>query len=136
MNQVYTVNPKERFLKLLDHSLSFLTKGNTKKGLTEDMVLEVMPKLITTHLVDMVNEKNHISITAIRRLVNFIRLFRMLIELKPEVSKTVDVRLRRFIDDSNMRDKDHTTALGDLLAFSSVSDSVNFGELLNVYIEE
>ena len=53
VTETYTINPKERFVKLLDHSLSFLTKGNTKKGLTPEMILEVMPKLIITHLVDM-----------------------------------------------------------------------------------
>ena len=100
------------------------------------MVLEVMPKLITTHLVDMVNEKNHISITAIRRLINFIRLFRVLIELKPEVSKTIDARLKTFIDHPDKRVKDHTPALGDLLAFSAVSDSVSLGDLLNFYLDE
>ena len=76
-----TIKPKERLVKLLEHSLCFLTKGSTKKDLTPEMVIEVMPKLIITHLVDMINEKNHVSITAIRRLVNFIRLFRLLIEL-------------------------------------------------------
>jgi hypothetical protein len=134
--ETYTVNPRERFVKLLDHSLSFLTKGNTKKGLTPGMALEVMPKLIITHLVDMVNEKNHISIIAIRRLINFIRLFRMLIELKPEVSKTIDERLKTFIDHADKRIKDHAPALGDLLAFVTVSDSINLGDLLDAYLEE
>jgi hypothetical protein len=100
------------------------------------MALEVMPKLIITHLVDMVNEKNHISIIAIRRLINFIRLFRMLIELKPEVSKTIDERLETFIDHADKRIKDHAPALGDLLAFVTVSDSINLGDLLDAYLEE
>ena len=74
-------------IHLLKHSLCFLTKGSTTKEFTPDMVLEVMPKLIITHLVDMVDEKKHISIAAIRRLVNFIRLFRLLIELAPGVQE-------------------------------------------------
>ena len=100
------------------------------------MILEVMPKLIITHLVDMLQEKNHISITAIRRLVNFVRLFRMLIELKPEVSKTINERLKTFIDNPDKRIKDHCSALGDLLTFITVSDGMNIGELLDSYLEE
>jgi hypothetical protein len=52
--------------------------------MTASMVVEVMPKLLTTHLVDMVSENTHVSLLAIRRLFNFIRLFRLLIELQPE----------------------------------------------------
>jgi len=79
------VDPKERMVHLLKKSLCFLTTGNTRKPFKASMVLEVMPKLIITHIVDMVDEKKHMSIVAIRRLVNYIRLFRLLIELCPEV---------------------------------------------------
>ena len=44
-----------------------------------------MPKLIITHMVEMANECKHISIMALRRLINFIRLFRLTIEIVPGV---------------------------------------------------
>jgi len=68
-------------LHLLKKSISFLTKKDTRKEMTAEMVIEIMPKLLTTHLVDMVSDNTHISLVAIRRLFNFIRLFRLLIEL-------------------------------------------------------
>jgi hypothetical protein len=49
------------------------------------MVLEIMPKLIITHMVDIVNASKHCSIIAIRRLINFYRVFTMLIEMCPSV---------------------------------------------------
>ena len=49
------------------------------------MILEIIPKLIVTHVVDLIQEFRHVSILAIRRLMNFIRLFRLLIDLYPEV---------------------------------------------------
>ncbi len=61
--------------------------------MTAEMVVEVMPKLLTTHLVDMVGDNTHASVVAIRRLVNFIRLFRLLIELKPEAEDLIAKRL-------------------------------------------
>jgi hypothetical protein len=43
-------------------------------------VIEIMPKLMVTHILDMMKENRHASIIAIRRLMNFIRLFRYFIE--------------------------------------------------------
>ena len=60
----------------------------------------------------------------------------MLIELKPEVSKTINERLKIFIDNPDKRIKDHCSALGDLLTFITVSDGINIGELLDSYLEE
>ena len=84
------IAPKERLVHLLKKSLCILTTGSTRKEFTAKMVIDVMPKLIITHLVSMVDETKHISITAIRRLVNFIRLFRLLIELAPDVEDQIN----------------------------------------------
>jgi hypothetical protein len=100
------------------------------------MIIEVMPKLIITHLVEMVEEKNHVSITAIRRLVNFIRLFRLLIELKPSVQATINDKLNTFITKPETRIKDHTSSLGDILAFSCITDRFSLKDLLDGYLEE
>ncbi len=61
-NKVEKIDPRERMVHLLTKSICFITKKDTKKALTPEMIIEVMPKLIITHLVDMVDEKKHISI--------------------------------------------------------------------------
>jgi hypothetical protein len=58
---------------------------------------------------------------AIRRLVNFVRLFRLLLELYPEAENMVAEKINKFINDPNMRVKDHCSSLGDLLAMTTVS---------------
>lgn len=83
-------------LHLLTKAICYITKKDTRKDLTPEMVIEVMPKLIITHLVDMVDEKKHISIQAIRRLLNYIRLFKLFIDLSPEVGKIIDEKLKTF----------------------------------------
>lgn len=95
-----------------------------------------MPKLIISHLVELVDDKKHISITALRRLINFIRLFRMLIDMYPEVENTINERLEKFIKDPEMRIKDHCSSLGDLLAFIFVSSKYSIEDLLPAYLEE
>ena len=100
------------------------------------MVLEIMPKLIITHMVDMANERKHISILALRRLVNFIRLFRLAIELVPGVQAAINEKLRMFKEDESKRVKDFTPSLGDILAISIVSDQFSMMDLLEGYLEE
>lgn len=60
--------------------MSFIANGSVKKGYTHENVIEIMPKLMITHILDMMKENRHTSIIAIRRLMNFIRLFRYFIE--------------------------------------------------------
>jgi transketolase C-terminal domain/subunit len=73
--------------------MAYICSGSTRKPFKSSMILEVMPKLIITHVADLIQEFRHVSILAIRRLVNFIRLFRLLLELHPEVEKEVDEKI-------------------------------------------
>ena len=100
------------------------------------MVLEVLPKLIITHMVDMANERKHISILALRRLINFIRLFRLAIELVPGVQTTINENIRMFKEEESKRVKDFTPSLGDILAISIVSDEFSMTDFLESYLEE
>lgn len=104
--------------------------------MTAEMVIEIMPKLLTTHLVDMVSDNTHISLVAIRRLFNFIRLFRLLIELQPDAEKILNQRLKTFKEEPEKRVKDHCSALGDILSFATVSSSYKLNDVLDAYLEE
>ena len=134
--KVKQINPKERLITLLKKSLCFLTKGSTKKEFTPSMAMEVMPKLIITHLVSMVEGQKHISMSAIRRLVNFFRLFRLLIELCPEIGGEINEKLKDFISSPEKRIKDHCSSLGDLLAFIVISGKYQMKDLLEFYLQE
>ena len=113
-----------------------MTKGNAHKDLTADMVMEIMPKLIITHMVEMANERKHISILAIRRLINFIRLFRLCIELVPDVMAIINEKIAMFKNEEAKRVKDFTPSLGDILAISIVSNDFNLNDFLEAYLEE
>ena len=100
------------------------------------MILEVMPKIIITHVADMIQEYRHVSILAIRRMVNFVRLFRLLLELYPEVEKEIDTKIESFIKNPELRTKDHCHSLGDLLAMVTVSQKYKIEDVLPAYLEE
>ena len=116
--------------------MSFISAGSTRKPFKPQMILEILPKLIITHVADMIQEFRHISILAIRRLVNFIRLFRLLVELYPEVAELVEAKIEQFIKDPAKRHKDYTASLGDLLALVTVSQKYKFEDVLPAYLEE
>lgn len=134
--EVRTIDPYERFVHLLKHAICYMTKGSTRKDFQPSMVLEIMPKLIITHMVDIVNESKHCSIIAIRRLINFYRIFTMLIEMCPSVRDQINQQLELFITEPAKRVKDFTPSLGDLLSFIVVSDKYKMADLLNAYLEE
>jgi hypothetical protein len=59
-----------------------------------------------------------------------------LIELSPEVQKTIDERLKVFKEEPEKRIKDHCSSLGDILAFLTVSQKYKLTDLLDAYLGE
>lgn len=68
--------------------------------------------------------------------MNFIRLFRLLIDLHPEVGEEIDAKIEQFINEPEKRHKDYISSLGDLLAYVSVSQKYKFSDILPAYLEE
>lgn len=101
------------------------------------MVVEVMPKLMITAFVDIVSgEKHHMSLVAIRRIFNFIRLFHLLFELQPDSEKQVDEKIKVFKEQKDKRVKDHCSSLGDILSYAIVSNKFSMEDILDAYLEE
>lgn len=100
------------------------------------MILQIIPKLIIAHVADLIEEFRHISILAIRRMLNFVRIFRLLLDLYPEVEKEIDAKIEAFIKEPEKRHKDYTSSLGDLLALVTVSQKYNIEDILPAYLEE
>ena len=69
------VDTFERFETHFKKSFAFISNGNSNKGYNHESVYEIMPKLLMTHIVDLMKENRHVSMIAIRRLFNFIRIF-------------------------------------------------------------
>jgi hypothetical protein len=49
-----TINCKERQLHLLKKSMSFICSGSTRKEFKPSMILQVLPKIIITHISDLI----------------------------------------------------------------------------------
>lgn len=114
----------------------FLSAKSTRKEFHPDMILEILPKLMITHVQNLIKEFTHISILALRRLVNFIRLFHLCIELFPEVRTKLDAKIEEFLAHPQKRVKDYCSSLGDFLSFVTVSSKFKFGDILDAYLSE
>jgi len=114
----------------------FLSAKSTRKEFHPDMILEILPKLMITHVQNLIKEFTHISILALRRLVNFIRLFHLCIELFPEVRAKLDAKIEEFLAHPQKRVKDYCSSLGDFLSFVTVSSKFKFGDILDAYLSE
>ena len=112
-----TVDPRERFEKHIQNSLSFIANGSTAKPYNHESVLEVLPKLMSTHILDMMKENRHVSIIAIRRLFNFIRLFAYFAQKDAKIQQELNSKLQEFIKDSSKRTKEHCPMLLDMQVY-------------------
>ena len=79
------VDTHERFERHFKKSFAFISNGNANKGYNHENVYEIMPKLVMTHIVDMMKENRHVSMIAIRRLFNFMRIFLYLSDQDPKI---------------------------------------------------
>jgi len=130
------VNTLRRFETHVEKSVRFLVTGSTRKELSPEHILEFMPKLINTHVLDLMKENRHISILAIRRLFNFIRLFAYFMNKDPRIQEQMEGRVKRFIDDPEQRTKKNTPNLGDLQVFSTMSRQFSHADMIKAYVDE
>lgn len=107
-------NP-EKVLHLLKKALSMICTGTTKR-FEQKMVLEVLPKLQTTLIVELFKNKKIISTKLLRLFLHLHRLFQLCLTNFPEVKKEVENKVKAFVGDSENRHKSVCPNLGDMLA--------------------
>jgi ubiquitin-protein ligase len=126
---------KDKTIFLAEHAIGLICKGSTRK-FEPSQVMEVMPKMILTLIVDMTNEALHHSYKSIRMIVYAHRLFTLFLEKYPELKKEIDEKIKIFIENSESRHKDVTPSIGDLLVYLTVSETYKWNDLKESYLNE
>lgn len=85
-----------------------------------------MVKLIGTHIVDLMKEEKHVSIVAIRRLLNFFRLFFYFIKRNPEIQDVIESKIETFVKNPESRHKSICKNLLDYQIFALLSKKVDY----------
>jgi len=98
--------------------------------------MTIMLKLIGTHIVDMMKENRHVSIIAIRRVFNFIRLFIYLISKDDSIQKLMHNKVDQFMASSENRHKNICQNLLDFQIMAIMSGKIKFEEFVKIYCDE
>jgi hypothetical protein len=133
---IQKVDVYERFEKHINQTMSFCTIGSTRRPFTGEQAFRFMIKLIGTHIVDMMKENKHMSIVAIRRLFNFIRLLQYFIQKYPEIQEQIEDSLNAFMNDPDTRHKKICKNLLDYQILAIMSKKVIYQEFVKHYCDE
>eukprot|EP00466_Bigelowiella_natans_P009674 jgi/Bigna1/90953/estExt_fgenesh1_pg.C_830090 len=100
------------------------------------MVLDVLPKLMTTFIVLLSDRGVSACEKALNGFTAVHRLFLALANRYPELRKAVDAKLERFALKSSNRHKSQVASLGDILPLLTISDRFKWRDFWRVYLGE
>lgn len=100
------------------------------------MVLYILPKLMNTMVVLLVDRGIHASQKALDGYWTVHRLFIALVREYPQLSTMIDKKIQEFIKSEGNRVKSVVPSLGDFLPLLSVSDKVKWKDISWLYLAE
>jgi len=130
------INPKhgEKAMYLAERALSIICTGSSK-NFKPEQVLEVLPKLMATMTVEVMSQRKHASIKALRGYCHFYRLLLEFVKKYPQLLEIVNKTVKGFIENDEERHKDKVPNLGEFLALLPVSD-YSWSDVRDAYIQE
>ena len=99
------------------------------------MALKVLPSLMNTMVVRIMEGSAHESMVSLQSYVYFYHLLLAFAQKYPEIQDAVDERARLFLSGEDGRSKRVCPNLGELVASLSIS-TVNWSDILLTYLEE
>ena len=119
---------------LIERAFSMICTGSTK-NFEPKMVLDILPKLLSTMILEILKKKKHASVKALHGYCYFHRLFILLVEKYPKIKEMVTDIVSKFIKDPKYRHKDECSNIGEMLTLLSVSDYC-WADIRDAYLEE
>lgn len=126
---------KEKTMFLAEHAIGLICKGSTRK-FEPSQVLEVLPKMLLTLVVDMTNEALHHSYKSIRMLIYVHRLLLLFIEKYQGLQDAIEDKIQTFIEKPETRIKDETPNIGDIFVLLTVSRKYSWNDFKDAYLGE
>lgn len=126
---------KERTLKYACKALSIICK-DVSNGFEPTLVLEVLPKILSTLVLDIAGENLYYSQNILKFIMYFFRLFHLFIEEFPELKTMMNEKIETFMSNEYNRSKEVTQNLGDLLIFTMMSDKYRWEDIRDLYVVE
>ncbi|KAF0976756.1 hypothetical protein FDP41_004051 [Naegleria fowleri] len=124
----------QKAMYLAERAISIICTGSAK-NFKPEMVLEVLPKLMATMTVEVMSNRKHASIKALRGYCHFFRLLLEFVKKYPQLLEKINASIKNFIEDEQARHKDVCPNLGEFLALVPVSD-YSWKDVRDAYIQE
>ncbi|CAI2366739.1 unnamed protein product [Moneuplotes crassus] len=125
----------EKTIDLFRKSLSDISAGSKDK-FEEEMILQIMPKLLLSHCVQSLTGTSYCSIKGLRMLNYYHRAFVFVLEHHPEMQFKLEQTIENFIHSEKFRGKENTPDIGMILAMICVSKKFTSKDLIKAYFEE
>ena len=129
------VSNKERILDQFRKSLSLLVT-NRSGQFDESLILKTLPYMMLTHAMQALQDKEYSSIKGLRMFLSFHRAFIFLLDNHPNVKQEMETKIKNFIENEEFRHKNHTSDLGVLMTFLTVSEVFSIEQIKQVLIFE
>ncbi|XP_069110768.1 uncharacterized protein [Argopecten irradians] len=127
---------KDVFEATLRECAAILPKCNPKKTPIEDMVLKVIPNLMSATVVEFSKGTQHTSDNALNGYFALHRLLLWALDTYPTLQKEVDTRLKVFIDDEEQRTKKACPHIGEWLMLLTASSKYRWEGAADAYLSE
>ena len=125
----------DKTVDLFRKHLSDIAAGSKNK-FDEDMILTIMPKLLLTHIAQLMNDKAYSSIKGIRMLNYFHRAFLFMLEQHPQVQFKLEKQIELFMNDEEYRSREKTPDVGMILGFLCASRKYRFPDIIKQFLNE
>ena len=125
----------DKTVDLFRKHLSDIAAGSKNK-FDEEMILTIMPKLMLTHIVQLMNDIAYSSIKGIRMLNYFHRGFLFMLEQHPQMQFKLEKQIELFMNDDDFRGKDQTPDLGIILGLLCGSRKYRFQDVIKQLLNE
>jgi Ran GTPase-activating protein (RanGAP) involved in mRNA processing and transport/uncharacterized tellurite resistance protein B-like protein len=131
------INPNhgKKAMHLAKRSMSIICTGN-HKNFQPDMALQILPKLMSSMVVEIMSGKKHASLSAFKAYCYFHRMLLEFVKEFPELKQKANQIVKDFIKDESKRHKETGVPnLGEFLASIPITD-YRWEDIRDAYIQE
>ncbi|XP_071156854.1 uncharacterized protein [Mytilus edulis] len=127
---------KQTFENALVQVAGILKSCNPKKTPIEEIVIRVIPNLMSATVVEFSKGTQHTSDNSLNGYFSLHRLLLWALETYPNLQKLIDDRLKEFIDNEDRRTKKACPHIGEWLMLLAASSKYRWQDAAMAYMSE
>lgn len=126
---------KDKTIHMIKQSLSFIETGSTDR-FEIGQIERIVPKIISSIVLKIVDLKRHPSCLVIQQLVFFHGLMLMLLREHPSIRESIEAKLESFIKNESARIKENCPNIILIMVYLMFTDKYTFNDVIEAYSAE